>query len=160
MGQHKIHYNMDISNWEMISSKYLLKYIFSYLKIPTTLKLIKRSQKIRTKLEITLFHYQYYCFFILFKNVKIETIDNILASPYLEKFPEEVKFELIMKLIETRKLFNNDCAYLNIFDKNYKTFIHKLMEKQNTKKFNYLIGDNEIRKKLSFWEDQDYRNEY
>ena len=98
---------MEKPLFEKISSKYIFKNIFSYIKVETSLKLLKTCKNIRKILGITLFHYQYYYFFILFKHVKIETLDDILNSPYIQMFPENTKNELICKLIGKRKLFSN-----------------------------------------------------
>ena len=121
---------MNNSLWEEISSKYLLKCIFSYLKVPTTLKIIKISKKIRTILEISLFHYQYYFFFELYKTLKIETIYDIINSPYLEIFPEDTKYDLICKFIEARKLFNDDYQYIKIDNTKDISFMQNLTKKQ------------------------------
>ena len=132
---------MDDGNlWEKVSSKYILKKIFSLMKVPKALNVIKLNKEIKEKLDITLFHYQYYYFFILFKTEKIETIDNMIDSPYLKKFPENVKNELIIKYIEAKKLFKNDYIYLN-FDN--ISLIQKLKEK---KYLNYIIGNIEKQK--------------
>ena len=130
--------------WEKISTKYILKYIFSYMNIPRALKIIKTSKKIRAKLEILLFHYQYYYFCILFKTIKIESFENLLNSPYLTKFPEDVIFELILKFILSKKLFVNDYIYLNIDDKNSISFAQqlKLKEKKIGNKLNFMIKYN------------------
>ena len=132
---------MNNSLWEEISSKYLLKCIFSYLRVPTTLKIIKISKKIRTILEISLFHYQYYYFFGLFRILKIETIYDIINSPYLKIFPEDTKYELICKFIEARKLFTDDYLYLKIDDTKELSFIQNLTKKQIKNTFNYLFGN-------------------
>ena len=127
---------MDDGNlWEKVSSKYILKKIFSLMKVPKALNVIKLNKEIKEKLDITLFHYQYCYFCIFFKNEKIETIYDIINSPYLKIFPENVKYELIFKYIETKKLFKNDYIYLN-FDN--ISLIQKLKEK---KYLNYLIGN-------------------
>ena len=132
---------MDDGNlWEKVSSKYILKKIFSLMKVPKALNVIKLNKEIKEKLDITLFHYQYYYFFILFKNEKIETIYDIINSPYLTIFPENVKYELILKYIETKKLFKNDYIYLN-FDN--ISLIQKLKEK---KYLNFIIGNIEKQK--------------
>ena len=109
-----------------ISSKYILKNIFSYLKVIKALKIIKSNKKIRTKLEIPLFFYQYYFFFSLFKAIKIESLDDILNSPYLEYFPKDAKYELLCKFVETRKLFTeNDYIYLKFDDRDKISFMRK-----------------------------------
>ena len=58
---------MENNLWEKISCKYILKKIFSCLKVTKALKIIKLSEKIKTRLDISLFHYQYYYHFVLFK---------------------------------------------------------------------------------------------
>ena len=132
---------MNSSLWEKISSKYLLKSIFSYLKVPTTLKIIKASKKIQNILDISLFHYQYYCFFGLFRILKIETTYDIINSSYLKIFPEDKKYELISKFIENRKLFADERVYLKIDDNESISFIQNLKKKQINTSFNYLIGN-------------------
>ena len=92
----------DDNLWEKVSRKYILKKIFSLIKVPKTLNVIKLNKEIKEKLEISLFHYQYCYFCIFFNNEKIETIYDIINSPYLKIFPENVKYELILKYIETK----------------------------------------------------------
>ena len=128
---------------EQISCKYILKKIFSLIKVTKALNIIKLNKEIKEKLDISLFHYQYYYFFILFKAEKIETIDDIINSPYLKIFPENVKYELIIKYIEAKKLFKNEYIYLNIKDNNNISLIKKFKEK---KFFNYIIGNIEEQK--------------
>jgi len=127
---------------EKVSCKYILKKIFSLIKVTKALNIIKINKEIKEKLDISLFHYQYYYFFILFKTEKIETIDNMIDSPYLKKFPENVKNELIIKYIEAKKLFKNDYIYLNMENNNHISLIQKLKEKEV---FNYIIGNIEER---------------
>ena len=57
---------MDARLWESISSKYVLKEIFSYLKEIKVLKILKISKKLRNIYEIKLFHYQLCSFFFFF----------------------------------------------------------------------------------------------
>ena len=90
-----------------IKSKYITKKIFSCLKVPTILKFIKTNKNIRDNLEITIFHYQYYYIFNLFKHIKINTIFDILNSAYIQILPENTKYEIIWKLVERRGLFKN-----------------------------------------------------
>ena len=130
---------MEAKIYEGISSKYILKEIFSCLKITKTLNIIKINKKLRSLYDITLFHYQYCYFFNLFKNVKIETFDDILDKHYLNIFPEDVRYELVWKLIEKRKLFDNDYIKLNIDDKEKISFIQKFMEKRKNKNLKYFI---------------------
>ena len=127
---------------EKVSCKYILKKIFSLIKVTKALNIIKINKEIKEKLDISLFHYQYCYFFILFKTEKIETIDNMIDSPYLKKFPENVKNELIIKYIEAKKLFKNDYIYLNMENNNHISLIQKLKEKEV---FNYIIGNIEER---------------
>ena len=131
---------MNNSLWEKISSKYLFKFIFSYLNAPTTLKISKTSKKLRNILGISLFHYHYYYFFELFKILKIETFDDIINHPYLEIFPKETKYEFLCKFIESRKLFTDDYIFLRFEDIKGISFIQNLIKKQK-KTFNYIIGD-------------------
>ena len=127
---------MSNNLWQNISCKYILKKVFSYIKVPRSLEIIKANKEIQDKLEISLYHYQYYYFFTLFKTEKIESINDILYSPYLKIFPENIKYELILKLIEVKKLFKNDYIYLDINDKNIIPLIKKVEEKKN---INYII---------------------
>ena len=48
-----------------ISCKYILKKVFSYRKVKRALKILNINKGIQDKLEISLYHYQYYYFFIL-----------------------------------------------------------------------------------------------
>ena len=116
----------------------VIKKIFSYIKVERSLKIIKPNKEIQNKIDISLFHYQYYYFFLLFKTEKIETIYDIIYSPYLKLFPKYIKYNLILKFIESRKLFKNDYIYLNINDENILSLIQKLNEKEN---INYIIGN-------------------
>lgn len=120
---------MEKSILENISSKYIFKNIFSFLKVQTSLKIIKVNKKLRNILEINLFHYQYYYFFILFKNVKIEKINDILDSSYFIFFPEDSKYELLWKLIVKRNLFSNENLHLELKKENIP-IIQKLGEKK------------------------------
>ena len=129
-----------ISLWEEISSKYILKEIFSYLKLTKSLEIVKINKKLRNIYDISLFHYQSYYFFTLFKNVKIETINDILESSYIDIFPEDVKYELIWRLIEKRKLFKNDDFYIIKPNKRNVLLTQKLMEKRKNKDLNYIFG--------------------
>ena len=141
---------MEKNIWENISSKYLLKNVFSYLKVHLALKVIKKSKKIRETLEISLFHYQYYYFCILHKTIIIEKIGDILNSPYITKFPEKIRFELILKFIQSKKLFNDEYIYLKNEKKNGINFFEKLQEKNYDINFKYLIGDIENEKKYEY----------
>ena len=141
---------MDKNLWEKISSKYLLKNVFSYLKVSLTLKLIKKNKKIGNTLEISLFHYQYYYYYILHKTITIEKIDDILNSPYITIFPEKIRFELILKFIQSKKLFNDEYIYLKNEKKNGINFFEKLQEKNYDINFKYLIGDIENEKKYEY----------
>ena len=132
---------MENKLWKNISCKYILKRLFSFLKVTKALKIIKSSEKIKARLDISLFHYQYCSFFVLFKKEKIERIEDILESSYLKIFPDDKKYELILKFIEAKKLFSNEYLYLNIDDKNIISLLIKLNEKQNNKSFNYIIGN-------------------
>ena len=129
-----------ISLWEEISSKYILKEIFSYLKLTKSLEIVKINKKLRNIYDISLFHYQSHYFFTLFKNVKIETINDILESSYIDIFPEDVKYELIWRLIEKRKLFKNDDFYIIKPNKRNVLLTLKLMEKRKNKDLNYIFG--------------------
>ena len=127
---------------EKVSCKYILKKIFSLIKVTKALNIIKINKEIKEKLDISIFHYQYYNFFILFKAEKIETIDNMINSPYLTKFSENVRNELIIRYIETKKLFKNDYIYINTENNNHISLIPKLKGKEI---FNYIIGNIEER---------------
>ena len=132
---------MENNLWEKISCKYILKKIFSCLKVTKALKIIKLSEKIKTRLDISLFHYQYYYFFVLFKKEKIEKIEDILESPNINIFPDKTKDELVLKFIESKKLFHDEYLYLNIDDKNTISLFSKLNEKKTNKGINYIIGN-------------------
>ena len=131
---------MEYCPWKNISSKYIFKKILSYLKIPKALNIIKINKKIKTNFDVILFHYQYCYFFSLFKTTKIETINDILDSPYLDSFPEDIRYDLILKLIENRKLFKDKYAYINIEDNKSIEFLKKLKEKKINNCFNHIIG--------------------
>ena len=132
---------MEYCSWKDLSSKYIFKKILSYINIPKALNIIKINKKIQTNFKVTLFHYQYYYFFSLFKTTKIETIKDILESPYLENFSEDVRYDLILKLIENRKLFKDKYAYIKIEDKNSIDFLKKLKEKKINNCLNHIIGN-------------------
>ena len=132
---------MENNLWEKISCKYILKKIFSCLKVTKALKIIKLSEKIKTRLDISLFHYQYYYFFVLFKKEKIEKIEDILESPNINIFPDKTKDDLVLKFIESKKLFHDEYLYLNIDDKNTISLFSKLNEKKTNKGINYIIGN-------------------
>ena len=141
---------MDNHTWENISSKYIFKKILSYMKIPKALNIIKINKKIQVNFDILLFHYQYYYFYILFKNTEIKTINDILNSPYLEFFPEDVRYDLIFQFIEKRKLFKDEYLYLNFDKKNNRDFLKILTEKKKNNSLNYIIGNIE--------EEQNYKD--
>ena len=141
---------MDNHIWENISSKYIFKKILSYMKIPKALNIIKINKKIQVNFDILLFHYQYYYFYILFKNTEIKTINDILNSPYLEFFPEDVRYDLIFQFIEKRKLFKDEYLYLNFDKKNNRDFLKILTEKKKNNSLNYIIGNIE--------EEQNYKD--
>lgn len=132
---------MDNYTWENLSCKYILKIIFSYLKVNKALNIIKPNNKMRNILDISLSHYQYYYFCSLYKAVKIESINDILSSPYLEFFPENERYEQVLKYIENRKLFKNENIYLNIDEKSNLAFMNYLKEKPIKKGLNYIIGN-------------------
>lgn len=138
---------MDYSLWENISSKFILKKNFSYIKVSRALIIIKTNKRIRSNLEISLFHYHYYYCCTLFKTVNIESINDILYSHYLQSFPKDVRYDLALNLIKNRKLFKDEYAYLNIDDKISKDFIQKIKEKQIKNDFNFIIGNIESKKK-------------
>ena len=137
---------MDYCLWENISCKYILKKIFSNIKVSRALEIIKANKRIRSNLDISLFHYQYYYFCTLFKLVNIESFNDILYSYYLQYFPEDIRYELALNLIKNRKLFKDEYIYLNIEDKISKDFIEKIKEKQ-INDFKYIIGNIEDKKK-------------
>ena len=141
---------MDNHTWENISSKYIFKKILSYMKIPKALNIIKINKKIQANLDILLFHYQYCYFYILFKNTEIKSINDLLNSPYLEGFPEDVRYDLIFQLIEKRKLFKDEYIYLNFEKKNTRDFLKILKEKKKNNSLNYIIGNIE--------EEQNYKD--
>ena len=133
--------SIDYCSWENISCKHILKNIFSYLKVPKALKMINSNKKIRTTLEISLYHYQYYYFFILFKLIKVESINDILYSHYLNIVSEDVRYYLALNLIKKSKLFKDEYVYLNIDDKLSKNFIRKIQKKQIKNNYNYILGN-------------------
>ncbi len=137
---------MDYCSWENISCKYILKKIFSYIKVSKALEIIKVNKRIRYNLDITLFHYQYYYFCTLFKEVNIESINDILNSYYLQSFPEDIRYDLVLNYIKNRKLFKDEYVYLNIEDKITKDFIEKIKGKQINNDFKYIIGNIEDKK--------------
>ena len=132
---------MNYYVWENISCKYILKKIFSNIKVSKALEIIKINKRIRSNLEISLFHYHYYYCCTLFKTVNIESINDILHSHYLQSFSEDVKYDLALNLIKNRKLFKDEYAYLNIDNKISKDFIQKIKEKQIKNDFNFIIGN-------------------
>ena len=121
---------------DKISSKYVKKIIFSYLKLPILLKFLKPYKKLRKNLYITDFHYIYYFILIVFKNINIETLNDILNSPYILILPENERYEVIAKLIKKKKLFLDKPITFDIYDKLLKSIIK---EKSTT---NYLININ------------------
>jgi len=123
--------NKEILLFEKIKTKYIRKTIFSYIKLPTLLKLLIPYKRLRNLLEITDFHYQYYYVLLVFKTINIETINDILFSDYINILPEDSKYKIIIKLINKRKLFINKPIELNISaplldaivqDKNYQNY--------------------------------------
>jgi hypothetical protein len=44
---------------DKISSKYIIKNIFSYLKVQKALEILKPTKKLQKRLNISLFHYQF-----------------------------------------------------------------------------------------------------
>ena len=141
---------MDNGTWENISCKYILKLIFSYLKVNKALNVIKLNNKMRNILDISLSHYKYYYFCSLYKTVKIETFNDILSSPYFEYFPENVRYEQALKYIEKRKLFKNEHIYLNIDAQSNLTFMKYLEENQIKKCLNFIIGNIEEKEWLQW----------
>ena len=132
---------MNYCSWENISCKYILKKIFPYIKVSRALKIIKTNKRLRNKLDISLYHYQYYYFCTLFKTVNIESIKDILNSIYLQSFPEDIKLDLALNYIKNRKLFKDEYVYLNIDDKITKYFIKKMEEKKLKPDFKYIFGN-------------------
>ena len=132
---------MDYCLLENISCKYILKKIFSYIKVSKALEIIKLNKRIRSNLEISLFHYQYYYFCTLFKSIKVESIDDILHSYYLQSFPLDVRYDLAFNYIKNRKLFKDEYVYLNIEDKIIKDFTEKIKAKQIENNIKYIIGN-------------------
>ena len=144
--------------WENILSKYILKKIFSYIKVTKALKIIKLSEKIKTRIDISLFPYQYCFFYSIFKKEKIEKIEDIIESPHLKMFPDDTKYELIFKFIEAKKLFHDEYSYLNIEDKNIIYLLQILNEKQINTSFNYIIGNIEEKKEIDKYIEKNYHN--
>lgn len=65
-----------MEKFDKISSKYILKEIFSYIQLNKSLNIIKKSQKLQKVLDISLFTYQN---IFLFNKLKInyDTLDYI-----------------------------------------------------------------------------------
>ena len=100
---------MEKSLFEKITSKYIRRAIFSFIKIPTLLKLLIPYKNLRKLLDITPFHYHYYSMIILFKNIDIKekSSKDIISkfNSYLGIFPEETRYKALAKLIITKKYF-------------------------------------------------------
>lgn len=89
---------------DKISNKYLLKEIFSYIKLNKFLNIIKKNKKYQKALDIPLFTYQS---IYLFKKLKIDydTINNDkLYSFITDEFKIKVDKALFVKMIEEKKV--------------------------------------------------------
>lgn len=66
------------------------------------LKLFKYSKKHRKLFGITESNYQYYNIFRILKNNKIETINDIIYSPYIQFLPKNSQYEMISNLVSIK----------------------------------------------------------
>ena len=133
---------MEDNKLERISSKYLIRTLFSYLKIGKSLKIIKINKKLMERIDINLFHYQLYSLYSSFKYTKIDNINDILDSPYMALFPDNVKCEVIYRLMKKKKLLQN-YNYINIYEDQKVSLIMKLINKFNYD-FKFIIKDNDF----------------
>ena len=122
---------MEKCLFEKISSKYIRRTIISYLTLRKVLILFKYSKKHRKLFGITEGNYQYYNIFRILKNNKIETINDIKYSPYIQLLPKNSKYEMISNLVLKTKHFINKPIILNIND----ILIEFLIKEKNSNKF-------------------------
>ena len=122
-----------------ISSKYIIKLIFSHIKVRKSLQIIKLNKNLMDRIDIKLSHYQLYNLFSLFNQFKLNNIYDILDFPYLHLFPDDVKCEAIYRYMKKEKLLQN-YYYINIYDDKKISMIKKLIEKYKNE-FKFIIGD-------------------
>ena len=122
-----------------ISSKYIIKLIFSHIKVRKSLQIIKLNKNLMDRIDIKLSHYQLYNLFSLFNQFKLNNIDDILDFPYLHLFPDDVICEAIYRYMKKEKLLQN-YYYINIYDDKKISMIKKLIEKYKNE-FKFIIGD-------------------
>ena len=122
-----------------ISSKYIIKLIFSHIKVRKSLQIIKLNKNLMDRIDIKLSHYQLYNLFSLFNQFKLNNINDILDFPYLHLFPDDVKCEAIYRYMKKEKLLQN-YYYINIYDDKKISMIKKLIEKYKNE-FKFIIGD-------------------
>ena len=92
-----------MEKFDKISSKYILKEIFSYIQLNKSLNIIKKSQKLQKVLDISLFTYQN---IFLFNKLKInyDTLDyDKLFSFMTDEFKIKIDKNLFIKMIEEKK---------------------------------------------------------
>ena len=92
-----------MEKFDEISSKYILKEIFSYIQLNKSLNIIKKSQKLQKVLDISLFTYQN---IFLFNKLKInyDTLDyDKLFSFITDEFKIKIDKNLFIKMIEEKK---------------------------------------------------------
>ena len=134
---------MEKCLFEQISSKYIRRTIISYLTMRKVLKLFKYSKKHRKLFGITESNYQYYNIFRILKNNKIETINDIIYSPYIQFLPKNSQYEMISNLVLKTGHFINKPIILNIKD----ILIEFLIKEKNSNKFLINVNSNFFEKK-------------
>ena len=146
---------MEDNMLERISSKYIIRLLFSHIKIGKSLKIIKINKKLMERIDIKEFHYQLYSLYSSFKYSKIDNINDILNSPKMTLYPDDIKCEVIFRLMKKEKLFQN-YNYINIYDQQKISLIIKLINKFNYD-FKFIIKDSETPKN-NIYEKDEYRN--
>ena len=132
---------MEDSKLEKIKSKYVIRLIFSLIKTRKSLQIIKINKELMERIDINLFHYQLYCLYSILKSTEIYNFNDIIDSPYMKLFPENVKYEIIFRLMKKEKL--QGVNYINIYDEEKISLIMKFMDTFNNE---FIIGDKEISK--------------
>ena len=107
------------------------------------------------RIDIKEFHYQLYSLYSSFKYSKIDNINDILNSPKMTLYPDDIKCEVIFRLMKKEKLFQN-YNYINIYDQQKISLIIKLINKFNYD-FKFIIKDSETPKN-NIYEKDEYRN--
>ena len=146
---------MEDNKLERISSKYIIRTLFSYLKVGKSLKIIKINKKLMERIDINSFHYQLYSLYSLFKDTKSDNINDILDSPYMELYPDDIKCEVIFRLMKKKKSLQ-DYNFIDIYDDKNVNLIIKLIDKYNYD-FKFIIKDNET-KKYNIYDKDKYQN--